>query len=172
MKIKEIFSPAQIQQRIAELGQEISREYQDQELYVVPILTGSLIFAADLIRQIKGVDLQLHCMAASSYHDSTETSGNVQINLDLKVDIFNKNILIVEDIVDTGTTLLKLREMLEARHPRQIKLASLLSKPGRRIYEISIDYLGFEVENQFVVGYGFDYQGRMRELPYIGVLAP
>ena len=172
MKLQELFSATQIQQQVQALGQKISQDFKDQELYVVPILTGSLLFTADLIRQIKGVDVQLHCMAAASYHGGTQSSGNVQITFDLNVDIYDKNILLVEDIVDTGTTLLKLRTMLEARHPRQIKLAALLSKAAQRIHVTPIDYLGFEVENQFVVGYGLDYQGPMRELPYIGVFAP
>ena len=170
MEIQQLFSADQIQARIKELGQQISQDFAGQEVLAVPILTGALIFAADLSRQIHGVDLQLQCMAASSYHGQTTTSGEVEILFDLKSNIAQKNILLIEDIVDTGTTLTKLRPILLARRPKQLRLASLLSKPARRIHEVAIDYLGFEVPNQYVVGYGFDHHGLLRELPYIGVL--
>ena len=170
MQIQQLFSAEQIQERIKVLGQQISQDFAGQELLAVPILTGALIFAADLIRQIKGVDLQLQCMAASSYHGQTQTSGKVDILFDLKSNIARKNVLLIEDIVDSGTTLAKLWPILEARQPRQLRLVSLLSKPSRRIHDVHIDYLGFEVPNQYVVGYGFDHHGRLRELPYIGAL--
>ena len=136
---------------------------------IAGVLNGAFLFCADLVRAVEGVGVSVEFMAASSYEGGTETTGNVKIRLDLKTDIANKNVLIVEDIVDTGLTIKSLKALLLARNPKSVKLASLLYKPARNIHKVDIDYLAFEIEDKFVIGYGLDYDGKYRELPYIGV---
>lgn len=160
-------SQDKIAQRIRELGEQISRDYAGEQITVVPLLSGAFMFAADLVREIKApIDIQF--MAASSY-EGTDSTGEVKIKYDLKRPVHGKNILLVEDIVDTGTTLKTVLEIMRMRNPASIKLASLLYKPARNIHPVDIDYLGFEIEDKFVIGYGLDYNGLYRELPYIGV---
>lgn len=160
-------SEEQIAKRVRELGEQISRDYAGQEVTVVPLLSGAFMFAADLLRALKlPVDVQF--MAVSSY-EGTQSSGEVKIKYDLKRPVAGKNILLVEDIVDTGTTLKTVMEIMRTRQPASLKLCSLLYKPARNIHPVNIDYLGFEIEDKFVIGYGLDFDGRYRELPYIGV---
>ena len=130
-----------------------------------------MVFTSDLIRHIK-VPIQVDVMRASSYLGGTESSGNVKILYDMDTDVTDRDVLIIEDIVDTGRTLRKILNLLEARHPRSLKICSLLDKPSRRVVPIDIDYLGFTIEDLFVVGYGLDYKEYYRDLPYIGLFEP
>lgn len=168
MAIDVYISEEKIKQRVKELGKQITADYQGEELVVVGVLNGAFVFCADLIREIK-LPLYMEFLGASSYGDSTSSSGNVKITLDLKKDIQGKNILLVEDIIDTGLTISNLFDIFKSRKPKSIKLASLLFKPARLKHPVAIDYLGFEIEDKFVIGHGLDYAGRYRELPYIGV---
>jgi hypoxanthine phosphoribosyltransferase len=156
-----------IQQRIAELGKKITEDYRDQDLLVVGILNGSFMFTADLVRKIK-TPHEIDFISVSSYGADTVSSGKVTMELDFRKEIKGRHVLLVEDIVDTGTTLSSLRPFLEERGPASLKLASLLHKPSRTKYPTTIDYLGFEIDDLFVVGYGLDLDGKYRELPYIG----
>jgi hypoxanthine phosphoribosyltransferase len=171
MTVEVYLSQEQISARVKELAALINNDYAGEEVFLVGVLNGCFIFAADLMREIK-VPVTIEFMSASSYGDGTESSGELKINFDLKKDIENKNIIVVEDIVDTGLTLSKLKENLLARKPKSFKLASLLYKPARLKHPVDIDYLGFEIEDKFVIGYGLDYAGRYRELPYVGIYNP
>ena len=167
---KVLLSTETLQARVKELGEEISRDYAGAEdLMVVPILKGSFLFAADLIRHIDK-NLSVEFLGLRSYGAGTETSGVVQITYDLTQPVTGRDVLVVEDIVDTGLSMRYLLENLATRHPRSVKLCSLLHKPARSRVKIPIDYLGFTIEDRFVVGYGLDYAERYRNLPYIGVL--
>jgi hypoxanthine phosphoribosyltransferase len=159
-----------LQARVAELGAAITRDYQGaHDLVVVPILKGSCLFAADLIRHIE-LDLSIEFLGLRSYGAGTETSGVVQITYDLTQPVVGRDVLVVEDIVDTGLSMRYLLENLATRQPRSLKLCSLLHKPARTRVKVPIDYLGFTIEDRFVVGYGLDYAEKYRNLPYIGVL--
>lgn len=154
--------------RVRELGQRITHDYAGKELVVVPVLTGSFLFAADLVRAID-LPLTVDFLAVRSYGDDTRSSGVVQITQDLRRAIEGKDVLLVEDIVDTGLTVAYLRENLSTRNPRSLRLASLLHKPARTVREVTIDYLGFTIDDVFVVGYGLDHAQRYRNLPFIGI---
>jgi hypoxanthine phosphoribosyltransferase len=159
-----------LQRRVAELGAEITRDYEgSHDLVVVPILKGSFLFAADLIRHID-LDLSIEFLGLRSYGAGTESSGVVQITYDLTQPVTGRDVLVVEDIVDTGLSMRYLLENLATRQPRSVKLCSLLHKPARSRVKVPIDYLGFTIEDRFVVGYGLDYAEKYRNLPYIGVL--
>lgn len=160
-----------LQRRIRQLGAEISKDYAGIDgLLLVAVLKGSVLFLTDLMRQIT-VPHSIDFMAVSSYGlHARETTGVVRIDLDLKQEIAGRDILIVEDIVDSGTTLSYICRLLEARAPRQIRICTLLSKPSRRIAPITLDYVGFEIENKFVFGYGLDLDELYRNLPFIGVV--
>jgi hypoxanthine phosphoribosyltransferase len=166
---KVMISSDAIQARVRELGAEIRETHRGKELKVVGVLNGSFIFMADLVRAI---DLDLSCdfLGLSSYGDATESSGVVAITKDLVGPIEGQHVLIIEDIIDTGLTMAYLMENLATRKPASLKIASLLSKPARRRVEVAIDYLGFTIEDRFVVGYGLDYAGKYRNLPHIGVI--
>jgi hypoxanthine phosphoribosyltransferase len=164
-----LFSEDQIQQRIKELGAKINIDYENQELVVICVLKGAFVFCADLVRQIQ-LPVSMEFVQVSSYGDETTSSGQCQLLLDLSGSIEGKNVLIVEDIIDTGLTMKYLKNLLQARNPKSIKVASLLYKPSNTVHETTIDYLAFEIEDKFVIGYGLDYAGLYRELPYIGVL--
>ena len=162
----------QIHAKVAELGARISADYADRDLTLVSVLKGSLPFMADLMRSIS-IPVQIDLMEVSSYGGtSTETSGLVRILKDLSSSIEGKDVLIVEDIIDTGLTLNYLMRYLRGKNPRTLRICTLLDKPARRLADIPIDYLGFTIPDQFVVGYGLDYGERYRNLPYIGVLQP
>lgn len=171
----ELFTPEaliteeEISHRIQELGVHITKEFEGQDLIVICVLKGAFIFCSDLIKKIN-LPIKLEFISLSSYGDSTNSSGNVRLDMDITANIEGKNVLIIEDIVDTGLTIKTLLEMLKVRNPKTIKLASLLFKPSKLKHKVKIDYLGFEIEDKFVIGYGLDYAGRYRELPYIGFL--
>jgi len=170
MKMPEVMlSTDAIQKRVHEMGATITAEYAGHELTVVGVLKGSFIFMADLVRAIQ---LPLACdfLGLSSYGSATESSGVVAITKDLGDPIEGRDVLVIEDIIDTGLTMAYLLENLRTRHPKSVRIASLLSKPARRQVEVHVDYLGFTIEDRFVVGYGLDYDGRYRNLPYIGVM--
>lgn len=170
--IKEILIPAdRLQQRICELGAQISQDYAGQDLLLLAVLKGSVLFLSDLMRCIT-IPHAIDFMATSSYGASTESSGVVRILKDLDEPIEGRNVLIVEDIIDTGHTLSYLVRMLSARMPRSLRICTLLNKPGRREVEVPVDYVGFDIPNEFVLGYGLDYAELYRNLPYVAVLAP
>jgi hypoxanthine phosphoribosyltransferase len=165
-----MFSGEQIRDRIAELGRELTAEYAGKDLVLVGILKGSVIFLADLMREID-LTLKIDFMAVSSYKDELKSTGDVEILKDLTNPIRDKHVLIVEDIVDTGLTLTRLIEILSSRGAASIKIATFLDKPEPRINkELKVDYTGFVIPNKFVVGYGLDAAGRYRNLPFIGVV--
>ncbi len=170
--ISEILIPSDtLQSRIAELGAEISRYYEGQDLLLVSVLKGSVLFLTDLVRRIT-VPHAIDFMATSSYGSGMVSTGVVRILKDLDVSIEGRNVLIVEDIVDTGRTLDYLVRILRARQPRSLRICTLLNKPSRREVEIPLDYIGFDIPDKFVLGYGLDYLELYRNLPYIAVLAP
>ncbi|AHF06384.1 hypoxanthine phosphoribosyltransferase [Desulfitobacterium metallireducens] len=168
---KILFSREELLKRIAELGEEITRDYQGKNLLVLAILKGAVPFMADLIHQIK-IPLAYDFMAVSSYGASTTSSGVVRIMKDLERSVEDVHILIVEDIVDTGLTLKYLKENLTARNPESVKIVTLLDKPDRRKVDVKPDYNGFKIPDEFVVGYGLDFNEQYRNLPYIGILKP
>ena len=156
--------------KIKQLAKTINDYYKDKdEVILVGILKGSVMFMAELAKHIK-LEINLEFMAVSSYDSGTISSGNVKILKDLDTDIKDKNVLLVEDIIDTGHTLLKLRNNLEKRDPKDIKIVTLLDKPERREVDIKPDWYGFKIPNEFVVGFGLDYDQKYRNLPYIGIL--
>ena len=163
-----LLSEDQIQKRVTELALELRRDFPE-ELHLVAVLKGAFVFLSDLIRQIPG-DLSLDFIAATSYAQGATTSGEVRLLNDLDVAIDGKHVVIVEDIVDSGTTLRYLQEILRARNPHSLATACLLSKPARRQVDVKVDYVGFTIEDRFVVGYGLDYAGRYRNLRHIAVL--
>jgi hypoxanthine phosphoribosyltransferase len=161
-----------IQARVRELAAQIARDYADvDDLLLVGVLKGSAMFMVDLARSLQR-HLALDFIAISSYGKSTETSGVVRVLKDLDSDIGGRHVLIVEDIVDSGLTLAYLRESLERRNPASLRVCALLDKPDRRTADVAVDYVGFHIPNEFVVGYGLDYAERYRNLPFIGVLRP
>ena len=166
-----LYSEEKLQERIKDLGAQISADYKGKRLTLVVILKGAFVFCADLIRSMDA-DLNVGFMVVSSYGSSTQTSGTVRIVKDLQRNIEGEDVLLIEDIVDTGLTISYLRELLGTRKPNSLKVCSLLSKPSCRVVDAPVDYLGFEIPNKFVVGYGLDYDQRYRQLPYIGVLKP
>ncbi|HEX7088259.1 MAG TPA: hypoxanthine phosphoribosyltransferase [Vicinamibacterales bacterium] len=163
-----LLSPDAIQARVASLAAEISRDFPEG-VHLVCVLKGAFIFLADLVRALD-VEATLDFMAVSSYATGTTTTGEVRVLKDLDMALDGRDVLIVEDIVDTGLTLQYLQKILRARRPRSLRTVCLLSKPARRRVDVPVDYIGFEIEDRFVVGYGLDYAGRYRHLPYIGTL--
>lgn len=158
--------------KVTELGAQISRDYAGRDLLLVSILKGAVVFMADLMRAVT-IPCAIDFMVVSSYGGAnTESTGLVKIIKDLDADLTGKDVLIVEDILDTGITLSHLLPMLRMRNPASVKLCTILSKPSRRKADIRPDYLGFEVPDEFVVGYGLDYDEKYRNLPYVGVLRP
>ncbi len=168
-RIVTMLDQATIAKRVAELGAQITAEYKDRHLVVIIILKGSFVFAADLTRAID-LPLRVDFLGVRSYGEGTESSGVVQITQDLSRPIADEDVLIVEDIVDTGLTIAHLMDLLRTRQPRSVKVCSLLHKPARARVVVPIDYLGFVIEDKFVVGYGLDFAERYRNLPYIGVV--
>jgi len=160
-----------LMRRIDEMGKQITKDYRDKNLVLVGILKGSVLFLADLVKRIK-LPLVMDFMAVSSYGSSTHSSGVVRIIKDLDEEIEGKDVLIVEDIIDTGLTLNYLTELLLSRNPKSLKICCCLDKPSRRKVPVKVDYVGFSIPDEFVVGYGLDYAERYRNLPYICVLDP
>lgn len=168
---KVLLDEEQLRQKVKELGARISKDYAGKPLLVLGILKGSFIFMADLIREIT-IPCQVEFMAVSSYHSGVKTSGVVKIIKDIDINPKEYNILVVEDILDSGLTLSYLRDLLLRRGAVDLKIATLLDKPSRRKADVQADYCGFEVPDAFLVGYGLDYAEQYRNLPYVGILDP
>ncbi len=166
-----LYTQEELAQRVTELAEAINRDYEGKKLILISVLRGSFIFMADLARQIKHPCL-IDFMSVSSYGKGTSSSGQVQITKDLSEDISGLDVIVVEDILDSGNTLSYLLRLLEQRHPASIRLCTLLDKPDRRVKPITADYAGFAIPDAFVVGYGLDYAEKYRNLPYIGILKP
>ena len=166
-----LFSEQQLADKVAELGARISADYEDKNPLVVSVLKGSYVFMADLTRKIT-IPCNVDFMAVSRYGAGTKTTGEVQIIKDIGSKIDGRHLIIVEDILDSGVTLSFLMKILKARGAASIRLCTLLSKPERRKVDVPVDYLGFEIPDAFVVGYGLDYAEKYRNLPYIGILKP
>ena len=166
LKLSKLIDEKTLQERVQQLGAQITKEFQGEDLVAICILKGSYMFYSDLIREI---DTNVTCefFGVSSYHGETQTSGEVKVTLDLTHPLEGKNVLLVEDIVDSGLTMAYLKNCLLARHPKKLKTVSLLVKPDAIKADVSLDYFGFEIKNEFVVGYGLDYQELYRNLPYI-----
>jgi hypoxanthine phosphoribosyltransferase len=164
-----LFDESTILRRLDEIAAQISRDYSHKELTVIAVLNGSLMFMADLLRRIP-LPLKLDCLSVASYHGKAQTSGEVIFKQIALPDVQDRQILILDDILDSGNTLAAIRERLETARPRSIKICVLLSKKKQRARAVDADYLGFEIEDEFVVGYGLDYDERYRNLPCIGVL--
>lgn len=166
-----LFDEAAIAAKVGELAGRINRDYAGQEIYLVGILKGAVVFAADLMRRLE-VPVRLDFMAVSSYGSASRSSGVVRINKDLDEAVEGRNVLVVEDIVDSGLTLHYLRSNLLARRPASLRLCAFLDKPSRRRVDVTVDYVGFTIPDVFIVGYGLDYAGRYRQLPYVAALKP
>jgi hypoxanthine phosphoribosyltransferase len=160
-----------LQARIAELGAEISREYDGRDLLLVGVLKGAVFFMADLMRELT-IPCEIDFMAISSYGAATDSSGVVRILKDLDANIAGRDVLVVEDIIDSGLTLSYLMRSLKARKPASLEICALLTKPERREIEVPVKFVGFEIPNKFVIGYGLDFAERYRNLPYVAVLHP
>ncbi len=158
-----------IAEKLRELAARINNDYKGEKLIVVGVLKGSFMFLSDLVKLLE-LDTEVYFMKASSYGSGTATSGTVKITTDVERDIRGENVLIVEDIIDSGFTMREVRKILEGRGPKTLRLCSCLSKPSRRECEVDIEYLGFEIPDEFVVGYGLDYAEKYRNLPYIGII--
>ncbi len=161
-----LISREELAKRVEELGAQISEDYKGEDLFLIGILKGSVPFMADLMRAIT-LDVEMDFMSVSSYGSGTKTSGVVRILKDLDSDIAGKNVLIVEDIIDSGLTLAYLKEYLAKRGPKSVRIVTMLSKPARRNADIEADYTGFTVDDKFIVGYGLDIDQKFRNLPYI-----
>ena len=166
-----LFSEEELRRRVRELGAQITADYAGKEPVLVSVLRGSYIFMADLTRCID-LPCTVDFLSVSSYGKGTQSSGQVQITKDLSDDIEGKDLIVVEDILDSGNTLYYLLQLLEARKPASIRLCTLLDKPERRVKEVDVTYRGFRIPDAFVVGYGLDYAEKYRNLPYIGILKP
>ena len=169
--LRVLLSEDEIREKVRELGGKITADYKNSNLMLVTVLKGAVVFLADLMRQID-VPAEIDFMVVSSYGSGVKSSGVVKIVKDLDVPLAGKDILIVEDILDSGLTLSYIKELLESRGPRSIRIATLLDKPSRRKVDLQADYIGFSVPDEFVIGYGMDYDEKYRNLPYIGILKP
>lgn len=166
-----LITEKQLKEKVHEIGRQITEDYKDKNLLMVSVLKGSVVFMADLMRTVE-IPCEIDFMCVSSYGKGQKTSGVVKIIKDLDIDLKDKDLLIVEDILDSGMTLDYIINMLMQRGPRSIKIATLLDKPDRRMVEVFPDYKGFCIPDEFVVGYGLDFAERYRNMPYIGVLKP
>ncbi|WP_304083745.1 hypoxanthine phosphoribosyltransferase [Peptostreptococcus stomatis] len=164
-----MLSQEEIENKVTELAKQIEKDYEGQDLLLVGILKGASVFVADLMRKIN-LNVNIDFMSVSSYGSGTVSSGTVKILKDLDVDIKDKNVLIVEDIIDSGITLRNLYDTLMTREPRSLKLCTLLNKPERKKVDVNVDYVGFVIEDKFIVGYGIDYDEKYRNLPYIAIV--
>lgn len=169
-KIKVLINEEELNKRIAELSEQISRDYRNEEIVLICILKGAAYFAVDLSKKIKDNVIILDFMKVNSYGDEKETTGKINFILDLSTNIENKNVIIVEDIIDSGYTLNYLFDYLKRKNPKDLKICVLLDKEERRKKDIKVDYIGFKIENKFVIGYGMDYEDKYRNLPYIGYI--
>ena len=164
-----MLSQGEIENKVTELAKQIEKDYEGQDLLLVGILKGASVFVADLMRKIN-LNVNIDFMSVSSYGSGTVSSGTVKMLKDLDVDIKDKNVLIVEDIIDSGITLRNLYDTLMTREPRSLKLCTLLNKPARKKVDVNVDYVGFVIEDKFIVGYGIDYDEKYRNLPYIAIV--
>lgn len=167
-EINVLINESRIEKRVKEIAKQIEKDYKGKEIVLIGILKGSIMFITDLARNIKN-NLELDFLEVSSY-EGTESTGRVKINKDIRNSIEGKDVIIVEDIIDTGRTLTFLLEYLKHKNPSSIKIATMLSKPSRRIMELDVDYIGFSIKDEFVIGYGLDYNEKYRNLPYIGYI--
>lgn len=168
-KIRVLISEEDVDAKIAEIGKQISEDYAGQQVHLLCILKGSVFFTCELAKRIT-VPVSLDFMSVSSYGDGTSSSGIVKIAKDLDETIEGKNVIVIEDIIDSGRTLHYLLDVLQKRNPKSMKLCTLLDKPERRVKDVKVDYTGFAIPDEFVVGYGLDYAQKYRNLPYIGVI--
>ena len=168
-RVEVMLSAEQIDKRLAELADELYQEFGDEQVELVCALKGAVVTIVDLAKKMK-MPVTMNFMSVSSYGDSTESSGKINVKMDLDEDIAGKNVLIVEDILDSGVTLSHVMEILRSRKPASLRLCSLLEKPERHRVHVPLDYVGFVVPDEFVVGYGLDYAEEYRNLPYVGVL--
>ncbi len=167
---RKLIAEDELRAKVLQLAKRIDADYaKEEELVLITLLKGGVIFAVDLMRNLT-VPVELDFMSVSSYGATTKTSGVVKVVKDLDVDISGRNVLLVEDIIDSGLTLSYVRDMLLDRNPKDLKICTILDKPSRRKTEVPIDYVGFEIPDEFVIGYGLDYAQKFRNLPYIGVL--
>ncbi len=166
-----LLTEEQIEKIIDTLAAEINRDYKDKNLLIVGILKGSIVFMADLMRKID-LPCSIEFIAISSYGSSTRSSGVVRIIKDLSIDITGYDVLVIEDILDSGNTLSQLKTMLELRNPKSFKICTFLDKPDRRVVDLKADYIGSQIPDKFIVGYGLDFAEKYRNLPYVGVLKP
>jgi hypoxanthine phosphoribosyltransferase len=167
-----LISKEQIQKRVREMAAQIDADYPEGPLYIVSILKGAFIFVADLVRELKRPSVRIEFMGISSYGNQKTSSGQVKVTRDLDVNIERQQVLIVEDIIDSGVTLSYLKRLLEQRHPKSLAIATLLDKPDRRLAPVDVKYIGFQIPDEFVVGYGLDYAEDYRNLGDIRVLTP
>ena len=168
-KVTQMIKEEDVDSRIKELAAKIDEDYKGEEIFIVCILRGATFFACELVKRIKA-PVTIDFMQVSSYGAGTVSSGEVRIIKDIELSVRDKNVIIVEDIVDTGNTLSTLRDIFEHRKSKSVKICSLLDKPDRREVEVDIDYVGFSVPDKFIVGYGLDWDQKYRNLPYIGVV--
>ena len=168
-KISVLLSEEEVDKRIQEIGEQISKDYAGEQVHLVCVLRGGVFFLCELAKRIT-VPVSLDFMSVSSYGSDTKSSGVVKIVKDLDDSLADKNVIVVEDIVDSGRTLSYLLEMLKDRGPKSMKLCTLLDKPDRRVVDVKVDYTGFQIPDEFVVGYGLDYDQKYRNLPYIGIV--
>ncbi len=164
-----LITEQEIAEKVKEIGEKITNDYQGEQLLIVTILKGSVVFAADLLRQIK-IPVEIDFMCLSSYGCDSKSSGVVRIVKDLNQPIEGKNVLIIEDILDSGNTLSHLTKLLSTRNPKSVKIVTLLDKPERRTAPVEVTYKGFTIPDEFVVGYGLDYNEKYRNIPFVGVL--
>ena len=167
--IRELISEEDVDKRIRELGEQISRDYAGKQIHLICVLKGGVFFTCELAKRLT-VPVSLDFMSVSSYGSGTESSGVVKIVKDLDQPLEGKEVLIVEDIIDSGNTLYYLMDVLHRRNPASLRLCTLLDKPERRVKDVKVDYVGFEIPDEFIVGYGLDYAQKYRNLPYIGVV--
>lgn len=167
--IKVLISEEKIRDRINELAYQISKDYEGQSVHLICILKGSVFFSCDLAKKIS-IPVTMDFMSVSSYGDEKVSSGRVRIVKDLDESIQDRHVIIIEDIIDSGRTLAYLKELLSSRAPESLNICTLLDKPDRRVTEVDVKYIGFEIPDEFVVGYGLDYQQNYRNLPYVGVI--
>ena len=167
--IKVLVSEEEVEKRIRDLGEKISKDYEGKQVHLICVLKGGVFFMCELAKRIT-VPVSMDFMSVSSYGDGTTSSGVVKIAKDLDESLEGKDVLVVEDIIDSGRTLSYLLEILKKRNPNSMKLCTLLDKPERRVMDVNVDYVGFNIPDEFVVGYGLDYDQKYRNLPYIGVV--
>lgn len=169
-EIKKLINEQDLNERITQIAKQIEKDFENEEIILVCILKGAVYFTVDLSKNISKIPVTLDFMKVSSYGSGTESSGKVELKVDLSSNIEGKNVVIVEDILDTGYTLNYLYDYLKSKNPKTLKICVLLDKKERREKEIDVDYTGFEIENKFIVGYGLDYDEKYRNLPYVGYI--